>query len=241
MAKQATLTIFPEIEDIAQDLTDEQFGVLMRSVMGYRFRGEGYSGSDPLVKFAFRYMANQVDRGEEARSVRSKAAKGRWEGECKPMQSDASGCKVMQVDANECKPMQSDAPIQSIPIQSNPIQSIPVHKESKADEPPAPTRRAKKSFGEFGWVKLTDEEYHRLVNDLGEAEVKRCIAYIDESAQSTGNKNKWRDWNLVIRKCSREGWGLNRYGKQKVAANKPFEPGEAEMEAIRRVLAEYPD
>ena len=23
-----------------------------------------------------------------------------------------------------------------------------------------------------------------------------------------GNKNKWRDWNLVIRKCSRERWGI---------------------------------
>ena len=47
---------------------------------------------------------------------------------------------------------------------------------------------------------------HRL--DLGEEELTRCIDYIDESAQMHGNKNKWRDWNLVIRKCSRERWGI---------------------------------
>lgn len=77
--------------------------------------------------------------------------------------------------------------------------------DSKADKPPAPTR---KKYGSFGWVRLTGEEYVKLVADFGEAEALRCITYVDESAQSTGNKNKWRDWNLVIRKCHRDGWGL---------------------------------
>ena len=79
--------------------------------------------------------------------------------------------------------------------------------------------------GRYGWVKLSDEEYNRLLNDLGEAEVKRCIAYVDESAQSTGNKNKWRDWNLVIRRCHRDGWGL---GKGATKSNEPFvyDPGD---------------
>lgn len=64
--------------------------------------------------------------------------------------------------------------------------------------------------GEYGWVKLTDEEFERLRHELGDEELQRCIAYIDESAQATGNKNKWKDWNLVIRKCNRDSWGLSR-------------------------------
>ena len=79
--------------------------------------------------------------------------------------------------------------------------------EGKADKPPAPTRQ---KHGSFGWVRLTDEEYTRLVADFGEVEALRCIAYVDEAAQSTGNKNKWRDWNLVVRKCHRDGWGLSK-------------------------------
>lgn len=79
-----------------------------------------------------------------------------------------------------------------------------------ADKPPTPTKASKNAYGEFGWVKLTDDEFNRLLNDIGEAEVKRCIAYVDESAQTTGNKNKWKDWNLVIRKCHNQGWGLNQ-------------------------------
>lgn len=71
---------------------------------------------------------------------------------------------------------------------------------------------AKKKFGAYGWVRLTDDEYARLLDELGEAELQRCIAYIDESAQSSGNKNKWKDWNLVIRRCSRDRWGIRGGG-----------------------------
>jgi len=77
----------------------------------------------------------------------------------------------------------------------------------EAGKPPAPTR---KKYGSFGWVRLTGEEYAKLVADFGEAEALRCIAYVDEAAQSTGNKNKWRDWNLVVRKCHRDEWGLSK-------------------------------
>lgn len=64
-----------------------------------------------------------------------------------------------------------------------------------------PTR---KKYGQYGWVRLSDEERARLISELGETEFNRCVDYIDERAQLTGNKNKWKDWNLVVRKCSRE-------------------------------------
>jgi len=79
----------------------------------------------------------------------------------------------------------------------------------EADKPPTHT---KKVFSAYGWVKLTQGEYENLVNDLGEQEVKRCIDLVDERAQTTANKNKWKDWNLVIRRCSREGWGNAQSG-----------------------------
>lgn len=61
--------------------------------------------------------------------------------------------------------------------------------------------------GKYGYVKLSDEEYQRLVNDLGTGEVERVIVYLDESAAMTENKNRWKNWNLVIRKAAREKWG----------------------------------
>lgn len=217
MAKQETLTLFPELEQTTRRLSDEQFGILMRAVWAYRFHGEVYSGDDVAIDIAFQFIASQVDRSEETKVSRSKAANSRWESE-----KNANECKGMQ---NNAPPMQNDAPIHSIPIHSIPILSSP--KEREAGKPPSPAdpqpKPARKSYGKFGWVKLTDEEYNRLLNDLGEAEVKRCIAYVDESAQTTGNKNKWRDWNLVVRKCSREGWGRKNQNFQSTQpSNNPF-------------------
>lgn len=65
----------------------------------------------------------------------------------------------------------------------------------------------RKSYGEHGRVKLSQEEHDRLVRDYGQAEAERCIAYVDEIAQSTNNKAGWKDWNLVVRRCHRDGWG----------------------------------
>lgn len=86
------------------------------------------------------------------------------------------------------------------------IQSNPNPNPNPNPEECAHARRAR---GQYGWVKLSDDEYSRLIADLGDKEAVRCIAYVDESAQGTGNKNRWKDWNLVVRKCSREGWGLD--------------------------------
>lgn len=71
------------------------------------------------------------------------------------------------------------------------------------------THELKHKRGEYGWVLLSDTEYQRLIAEYGEIEVARAIRYVDESAQGTGNRNGWKDWNLTVRKCIRDGWGKN--------------------------------
>jgi hypothetical protein len=168
------------------------------------------------VDQAFESFSNQVDREAEIRVKRSKAAKKRWEEE-DDLQEDA-----MQTDANHA-PIQS-SPNQSNPVQSNPDQSIPdqstpekkrknnLSEKNKrvCNGADAHTRGQIKSFGQYGWVKLSQQEYDALLDELGQRELDRCITYLDESAQITGNKNRWRDFGLVIRKCSQERWGLDR-------------------------------
>ena len=91
---------------------------------------------------------------------------------------------------------------------------------------PAPSeRKVRHKYGQYGWVRLTEEEYERLQSEFGSDELLRCITYVDESAQSTGNKNKWKDWNLVLRKCHRERWGMGR--QQVRAGERPSASGGA--------------
>ena len=97
-----------------------------------------------------------------------------------------------------CKQLKANVPVSVFVSVSE-----SVIRESKGADAPAHTKH-----GQYGWVKLTDEEHTKLTADLGEQELARCIKYVDESAQGNGNKNKWKDWNVVIRKCSRDKWGI---------------------------------
>ena len=98
----------------------------------------------------------------------------------------------------------------------------------------------RKSYGEHGRVKLSQEEHDRLVRDYGQAETERCIAYVDEIAQSTNNKPGWKDWNLVVRRCHRDGWGSKggtqkpQYGRSRLDVPPP---PSADWSHLKEILA----
>lgn len=64
----------------------------------------------------------------------------------------------------------------------------------------------KEKYGVYGRVKLTKEEYSRLVKEFGEDFIKGQINLLDEYIESNNNKNKYTNFNLVIRKSIRDGW-----------------------------------
>ena len=78
--------------------------------------------------------------------------------------------------------------------------------------PPTPTpepvpEAARHKHGRYGWVLLSDDELARLLAKHGRQLVDYYVNYIDELAQQTGNKNRWKDWNLTIQKAIRDKWG----------------------------------
>lgn len=240
--KKEGLYLFPEVEVMTADLTDGQMGALMRAVIAYRFHGKRYRGNDPMVKVLFNVLAGQIQRGLEVSRQKKEAAAVRWGKSgmdekvaetAKPEQPDADG---MQSNAEECteaaQPMQTDAPIQTNPVQSNPVHSNPVQTKPFQNNVPA---GEKEPHGEFGWVRLTRQAYDQLGRELGTAERDRCIAYVDTLCQSNGNKNGYQDWELLIRRCSREHWGLRKKEKSSPIYGS-CTLGQAELDAIQRVL-----
>lgn len=113
-----------------------------------------------------------------------------------------------------------------IPSSSYPESGTGTAPSGGAEAPPE--RQVRHKRGQYGWVRLTDEEMDRLTRDLGPDELARCITYVDEAAQTTGNKNKWKDWNLVIRKCSKGRWGLERTSAPVGGTRKSASQGAAE-------------
>lgn len=75
-------------------------------------------------------------------------------------------------------------------------------------------KEKKETFGVYGRIKLTADEYDRLVKDYGEEETKDMIALLDEYVESNDNKNKYTNYNLVIRKAIRENWFSGKKKKE---------------------------
>ena len=64
----------------------------------------------------------------------------------------------------------------------------------------------KKKYGEYGRILLTQEQYDKLVKEFGEEKLNKQIELLDEYIESNNNKNKYTNFNLVIRKSFRENW-----------------------------------
>lgn len=96
-----------------------------------------------------------------------------------------------------------------------------------------------KTRSQYGWVRLTDTQYKKLIDEYGVDKIKWTIEKIDESAEITGNKNEWKNWNLVIRKAIKNNW---RFGssEQDISSTiqqiKKEDNTEAELEKRRQAM-----
>lgn len=88
-------------------------------------------------------------------------------------------------------------------------------------------------------MKLTQQQYRELEQEMGTSELLGCIRYIDEAAQSTNNRNDWKDWHLLLRRCHQKNWHTvksNGYSGKEIPMGASGHLGEAELEAIARVM-----
>lgn len=208
-----------------EKLTDQELGRLFRALMLFSETGEQQelAGRESI---AFDFIAEDIARAKE--SYEAKCQKNAENASRRHQQLEANASDRNQSQANDSETCQNKTK------EENKEKEIPI---GISESTPAPARRQK--YGQYGWVRLTPEEYSKLLDDLGEAELRRCIEYVDESAQGNGNKNRWKDWNLVLRKCHREGWGMRQGSQQKrvyssYAGNEA--PTQEEYARMQRVL-----
>lgn len=64
----------------------------------------------------------------------------------------------------------------------------------------------KEKHGNYGRVNLLNEEYERLINEFGKNYIDDIINRLDEYVEANNNKNKYNNYNLVIRRAIRDNW-----------------------------------
>ena len=97
-------------------------------------------------------------------------------------------------------------------------------------------------FGEYKRVKLKQKEYDKLIEEYGKEYVDFIIDRSDEYVESNNNKNKYKNFNLVIRKAIRENWFKRNKELNPEWFNKKVEKKETtedERLEIESLLEEY--
>jgi hypothetical protein len=229
MQEEIEVTYFPSwkryLDDFREtELTDPQLGWLWRTMMEYQFECKVPEKVPKPLKMAWTYLRKDLD--DARRKYETSVKNGKKGGRKKKQKAVAipEEPERTQNDPEEGKSMSMSRSM-SIDTGSAPATGAGVCCE-------------KQSFGEFGWVKLTKEQYAKLADRLGYEELQRCITYVDEAAQSTGNRNRWKDWYLMVRRCHENQWYHTRPTKQEIPKGASGVLGAAELEAIQRVLRE---
>lgn len=81
-----------------------------------------------------------------------------------------------------------------------------IYEEKQSSPVSISKKQPKKKFGKFKRVLLTENEYNRLIKEYGQEFVDFQIEKLDEYVESNNNKNKYSNFNLVLRKAIREKW-----------------------------------
>ena len=89
------------------------------------------------------------------------------------------------------------------------IDKVNIEESIKEESTLPSTPPSKHKYGEYGFVLLTTSQYDKLISDYGDKNyIDKVINRVDELCKMTGNKYKWKDFNLVIRKVIRENWSI---------------------------------
>lgn len=203
MARTGILFRF-ELLDAIEQLDPEDAGRLFVGVLRYGKRGEMPNFQNPLLSIVWAMLKPSIDADGERYA--EKVLQTRYaayvretkKAEQKPLSFEDWRSSV---DIARCHSISSDIQYNNNPIQSNinPVQEQ-VQGQGVAAGPPSLARDSR------NLIFLDDAQYSALIADLEEPELKRCINYLSEYCST--HEKSYSDWPTMIRKASREGWGI---------------------------------
>ena len=215
------IILYWETLDVLDALPDDKCKQMLVAMRNFARYGEipNFDGDVALAPLWIMISAKLTADGAKYDAIcekRRAAAQARWE--AKNGKNDANAFDEMQKHANDASAFFAMQTMPTTTTTTTPTTATTTTTTETTTTTATTTKKEKAptrhKYGTYGWVRLSDDEYDRLIAELGFESVDRAIAYVDESAQRTGNKNGWKDWNLVIRKCIRDKWGSMRQTPQ---------------------------
>lgn len=198
-----SFVIYTDYAKHLDQLTTEQCGVLFKAILAYA-QDTTLPEMDPTTKMAFSFIVEQMIRDhkkwEETRKKRAIA--GRMGGKVSAAQRRS---KSAEASASAAASAEAGASVASS-VEASEAVTGTVTDTVTVNENVDVNDASFSRFGKYGWIELSSLQHENLCKEFGDKEVERAIEYIDNSAQLTGNRNGWQDWELVLRRCIKEGW-----------------------------------
>lgn len=199
--KQEILALFQDAFDLTKELSDQQFGELMRAIGNYRFGGAKYTGNDFAIKMSFGFISAQVDRYSDYCQSKRAAANARYNNDSA---EECTGVQETQNNAKECTGVHNDAKEPSISMSMS--KSVSISDDNKADKP----QRARFSPPTVEDVKAYCTEKNYSVDP------NRFVDFYTSNGWMVG-KNKMKDWRAAVR-----NWNGKEQSKNGKTESKPL-------------------
>ena len=196
-------------------LTDEQVGRLFRYLISYADSGLGAPDNEDIcVKLLFSVMSSAIDENNAKYAEKCKRnqeiaierEKNKRDNQSTNVHERARTCTNVHERAREStKSTDTDTDTETetetetetdIILTDN---SVCGGKSAEQISAPAPAKKksAMHKHGEYGHVRLTDEQHKKLIGEYGQQTVDTYIRKIDEYCQLKGKL--YKDYNLAIR------------------------------------------
>lgn len=206
------LSLFPDVFEFNEELSNEQMGILLRAAAAYRFYGEVYTGDDPIIRMGFKVLASQIDRYTEYCDGKREA---------------------MQTYVKKKKEQSQTVPQVTIAHQKIPQDTIQDHGGPKATSisvSPSVSSSISESISSSSSVSLTEKERENTsffispdkqeVKDYCteeglEVDPEYFVSYYDSVGWQMGN-HPMQDWKAAVRLWDLRARKENPDGKNKL-------------------------
>ena len=225
MAKEKnSFVLYYDLEDILLDLSDSQIAELFRAIFAYEKRGEAYSGSDPEVKIAMRFVSRALDDNDER--YRAKVEKRREAGRKGGLKSAQSRKQKKQNEANQANATKGKQKKQSQANQAdNEPEPVPDNDtDSEGTTSPSCARVTQQSTlasQKVQWadnVTMTNAEHQKLLDAHGPADTALMIEHLSHYKAANG-KHYDSDYRAILAWVTK--WLSEQKGTKTGAAQRP--------------------
>ena len=196
MAKEKnSFVMYYDLEDILFDLSDSQIAELFRAIFAYEKRGEAYSGTDPEVKIAMRFVGRALDDNDER--YRAKVEKRREAGRKGGRKSAQSRKQKKQNEAKQANATKGKQKKQS--------QANQADNDTDSEGTTSPTRahvtqQSKLASQKVQWadnVTMTNAEHQKLLDAHGPADTALMIEHLSHYKAANG-KHYDSDYRAIL-------------------------------------------